>query len=132
MEHSVIADYSRSPDEWGDQDPLVFEMHIVKTLQGEYQLTNDYGPDEAPKIMMNSSWWIKYDPILPKPFIRCSLQALDNAFTWALNNNMKVILDLYAVPGSQNGNHQSGTIPEFSIHKLQTEAWACLICNQLL
>lgn len=134
MEHSVMADYSGSPDEWGDQDPSVFEMHIIKTLQGEYQLTNGYGPDEAPKIMMNHwstyivkddfrfmsqhglnavripvGWWIKYDPVPPKPFVGGSLQALDNAFTWALNNNMKVILDLHAVPGSQNGNHHSGT-----------------------
>lgn len=133
MEH-VMADYSGSPDEWGDQDPSIFEMHIVKTLQGEYQLTNGYGSDEAPKIMMNHwstyivkddfrfmsqhglnavripvGWWIKYDPVPPKPFVGGSLQALDNAFTWALNNNMKVILDLHAVPGSQNGNHHSGT-----------------------
>lgn len=52
MENYVVADYLGSPyDEWGDGDPSVFEMHIIKTLQGEYQLTNGYGPDEAPKIM---------------------------------------------------------------------------------
>ncbi|KAK6115464.1 hypothetical protein DH2020_035108 [Rehmannia glutinosa] len=133
-ENSVMADYSGSLDDWGDQDPSVFEMHIVKNLQGEYQLTNGYGPDEAPKILRNHwstyiveddfrfmsqnglnavripvGWWIIYDPVPPKPFVGGSLQALDNAFTWALNYNMKVILDLHAVPGSQNGNHHSGT-----------------------
>ncbi|KAI3465087.1 hypothetical protein Pfo_021750 [Paulownia fortunei] len=114
-ENSVMADYSGSPDDWGDQDPSVFEMHIVKTLQGEYQLTNGYGTDEAPKILRNHwstyiveddfrfmsqnglnavripvGWWIIYDPVPPKPFVG-------------------VILDLHAVPGSQNGNHHSGT-----------------------
>lgn len=51
-ENSVMADYSGNTDEWGDEDPSVFEMHIFKTIQGEYQLTNGYGPDAAPKIMM--------------------------------------------------------------------------------
>ncbi|KAL0305089.1 UNVERIFIED_CONTAM: putative glucan 1,3-beta-glucosidase A [Sesamum angustifolium] len=133
-EDYVMANYSGSPDEWGDQDPSVFEMHIVKTLQGEYQLTNGYGPDVAPEIMRNHwstyiteddfrfmfqnglnavripvGWWIIYDPVPPKPYVGGSLQALDNAFEWAFNYNMKVILDLHAVPGSQNGNHHSGT-----------------------
>ncbi|KAK4428497.1 Glucan 1,3-beta-glucosidase [Sesamum alatum] len=133
-ENSVMADYSGSPDDWGDQDPSIFEMHIVKTLQGEYQLTNGYGPDLAPEILRNHwstyimeedfrfmsqnglnavripvGWWIIYDPVPPKPFVGGSLQALDNAFEWASNYNMKVILDLHAVPGSQNGNHHSGT-----------------------
>ncbi|KAG8377368.1 hypothetical protein BUALT_Bualt08G0025800 [Buddleja alternifolia] len=134
-ENSVTADYSGSLDDWGNhQDPSLFEMHIVKTIQGEYQITNGYGPDEAPDIMrkhwstyiveddfrfmsqngLNAvripvGWWIKYDPTPPKPFVGGSLEALDNAFAWALNYNMKVILDLHAVPGSQNGNHHSGT-----------------------
>lgn len=68
MEHSVMADYSGSPDEWGDQDPSIFEMHIVKTLQGEYQLTNGYGPDEAPKIMMVLTY-IFSSPLLNKQII---------------------------------------------------------------
>lgn len=28
-------------------------------------------------------WWIAKDPDPPKPFVGGSLQALDNAFTWA-------------------------------------------------
>lgn len=47
-----MADYSGNPYEWDDQDPSVFEMHIVKTVQGEYQLSNGYSPDEASKILM--------------------------------------------------------------------------------
>lgn len=46
-----MADYSGNPDKWGDDDPSVFEMHIIKMLEGEYQLTNGYGPNEATKIM---------------------------------------------------------------------------------
>ncbi|KAK4390259.1 putative glucan 1,3-beta-glucosidase A [Sesamum angolense] len=109
-EDYVMANYSGSPDEWGDQDPSVFEMHIVKTLQGEYQLTNGYGPDVAPEIMRNHwstyiteddfrfmfqnglnavripvGWWIIYDPVPPKPYVGGSLQALDNAFEWAFS-----------------------------------------------
>jgi len=45
---SVIADYQGT--NWDDNDPSVFHMTIVNTLQGEYQLTNGYG-DRAPKVM---------------------------------------------------------------------------------
>ncbi|KAL8058421.1 hypothetical protein ABFX02_03G016900 [Erythranthe guttata] len=133
-ENSVTADYSGSSDKWENEDPSVFEMHIIKTVQGEYQLTNGYGLEEASKILRNHwstyiveddfefmsrnglnavripvGWWIAYGLVPPKPFVGGSLQSLDDAFEWALNHNMKVILDLHAVPGSQNGNHHSGT-----------------------
>ncbi|KAK2984209.1 hypothetical protein RJ640_006668 [Escallonia rubra] len=130
---SVTADDGGSSD-WGNQDPSVFTMHIVETLEGEYQVTNGYGPEKAPQIMRNHwstyiteddfrfmsenginavripvGWWIKYDPTPPKPFVGGSLKALDNAFRWAENHNIKVIVDLHAAPGSQNGFHHSGT-----------------------
>ncbi|GMN33683.1 hypothetical protein TIFTF001_004298 [Ficus carica] len=54
-------------------------------------------------------WWIAYDPNPPKPFIGGSLRALDNAFTWAQKYEMKVIVDLHAIQGSQNGWEHSGT-----------------------
>ncbi|KAL5078400.1 hypothetical protein RYX36_017384 [Vicia faba] len=54
-------------------------------------------------------WWIAQDTNPPKPFVGGSLAALDNAFTWAQNHGMKVIVDLHAVEGSQNGNEHSGT-----------------------
>ncbi|KAF5480817.1 hypothetical protein F2P56_001530 [Juglans regia] len=129
---SVTADYGGSG--WEDSNPSVFKMTIVRTLQGEYQVTNGYGPDRAPQIMkdhwntyiteedfsfMSSKglnavripvgWWIAQDPTPPKPFVGGSLEALDNAFTWAQKYGMKVIVDLHAVQGSQNGNDHSGT-----------------------
>ena len=36
------------------------------------------------------------------------MAALDNAFNWAQNHGMNVIIDLHAAEGSQNGNDHSG------------------------
>ncbi|XP_017700701.1 probable glucan 1,3-beta-glucosidase A isoform X1 [Phoenix dactylifera] len=129
----VTADYPESTS-WGDDDPSVFLMTIVATLQGEYQVTNGYGPEKAPQVMkehwssfiveddfsfisqngLNAvripvGWWIASDPNPPKPFVGGSLQALDNAFAWAGKYNIKVIVDLHAAPGSQNGNEHSAS-----------------------
>ncbi|TXG69142.1 hypothetical protein EZV62_004077 [Acer yangbiense] len=128
----LTADYTGSS--WDDSDPSVFKMSIVRTLQGEYQITNGYGPNRAPQVLRDHrnsyitdadfsflsshginavripvGWWIAKDPNPPKPFVGGSLQALDNAFTWAQKYGMKVIVDLHAVQGSQNGNEHSGT-----------------------
>lgn len=128
----ITADYEGSG--WEDSNPSVFKINIVNTPQGEYQITNGYGPDKAPQVMqdhwnthitdedfrfMSSNgltavripvgWWIALDPTPPKPFVGGSLKALDNAFTWAQKYGMKVIVDLHAVQGSQNGNDHSGT-----------------------
>ncbi|PON47823.1 Fascin [Trema orientale] len=54
-------------------------------------------------------WWIAYDPTPPKPLVGGSSQILDKAFTWAQKYGIKVIIDLHAVQGSQNGNDHSGT-----------------------
>ncbi|KAI6699616.1 hypothetical protein NL676_013940 [Syzygium grande] len=43
------------------------------------------------------------------PFVGGSLNALDNAFTWAEKHGMKVIVDLHAAPGSQNGAEHSAS-----------------------
>ncbi|PQM36022.1 putative glucan 1 3-beta-glucosidase A [Prunus yedoensis var. nudiflora] len=133
-ETQLTADYGGSG--WEDDNPSVFIMTILsdKTLRGEYQLTNGYGPDKAPQVLQDHwnsyiteddfrflssnglnavripvGWWIAKDPTPPKPFVGGSLQALDNAFTWAQNNGLKVIVDLHAVEGSQNGNDHSAT-----------------------
>ncbi|XP_027333412.1 probable glucan 1,3-beta-glucosidase A [Abrus precatorius] len=131
-ETSVTADYQGT--NWEASDPSVFHINIVRTLQGEYQLTNGYGPGKAPQVLRNHwntyiteddfrfmstnglnavripvGWWIAKDPNPPKPFVGGSLAALDNAFKWAQNHGMKVIVDLHAVEGSQNGNDHSGT-----------------------
>ncbi|PWA46151.1 actin cross-linking, Fascin, Glycoside hydrolase [Artemisia annua] len=70
-------------------------------------------------------WWTASDPTPPKPFVGGSLQYLDKAFLWAeyayvlfikhvfsrrkRKYNLKVILDLHAAPGSQNGFEHSAT-----------------------
>jgi len=40
--------------------------------------------------------------------VSVSQATLDNAFQWAKNHNLKVILDLHGAPGSQNGEDHSG------------------------
>nr|KJB18277.1 hypothetical protein B456_003G044000 [Gossypium raimondii] len=127
----VTADYAESS--WDDSDPSVFIMTIVNTLQGEFQITNGYGPDKAPQVMQDHwnsyiteedfnfmsanglsavripvGWWIAQDPTPPKPFVGGSSIALDNAFTWAEKYGMKVIIDLHAAKASQNGDEHSG------------------------
>ncbi|MBA0784554.1 hypothetical protein Gotri_026109, partial [Gossypium trilobum] len=116
-----------------DSDPSVFNIAIVNTLQGEYQITNGYGPVKAPQVMQAHwdsyitehdfkfisanglsavripvGWWIAQDPNPPKPFVGGSLKALDNAFTWAEKYGMKVIVDLHAAKASQNRFEHSG------------------------
>lgn len=133
----VTADFQGEPG-WNDGNAATFEMTIVTDtnfgIGGEYQLTNGLGPDQASQVMndhwnnfINESdfeflsskginavripvgWWIASDPNPPAPFVGGSLNALDNAFTWAENHNIVVIVDLHAVPGSQNGDDHSGT-----------------------
>ncbi|CAI9116347.1 OLC1v1017467C1 [Oldenlandia corymbosa var. corymbosa] len=132
-ENTVVATYGDTSD-WGDQNPSVFQMNIVRQITGEYQLTNAYGPVRASQVLQSHwntyiteddfkfmsdngltavripvGWWIRYDQSPPLPFVGGSLQALDNAFDWAEKYGMKVIVDLHAVPGSQNPDAHSGT-----------------------
>ncbi|GLT93839.1 hypothetical protein SLE2022_116130 [Rubroshorea leprosula] len=129
----VTADYQGSST-WGDDDPSVFVMKISTTLRGEFQVTNGYGIDKAPEIMrehwktfiveddfkfisengLNAvripvGWWIASDPTPPLPYVGGSLQALDNAFSWAEKYGVKIIIDLHAAPGSQNGWEHSSS-----------------------
>ncbi|EEF28294.1 conserved hypothetical protein [Ricinus communis] len=135
----VIANYDRYG--WEDDNPSVFRMNNLngqdnmQQLQGEYQITNGYGPIKAPIVMQSHwkawiteedfrfisksginavripvGWWIAFDPTPPKPFVGGSLQVLDKAFYWAGKYGMKVIVDLHAARGSQNGNDHSSTI----------------------
>ncbi|GMN33685.1 hypothetical protein TIFTF001_004296 [Ficus carica] len=129
----VTADYSGLG--WEDSSPSVFIMTSVRNkLHGEYQLTNGLGPDRARQVLQEHrntyiteedfrfissnglnavripvGWWIAFDPNPPKPFVGGSLPALDNAFSWAQKYGMKVIIDLHAAQGSQNGWEHSGT-----------------------
>ncbi|KAL2893905.1 putative glucan 1 3-beta-glucosidase A [Bienertia sinuspersici] len=129
----VTADYAGDGG-WGDDNPSVFVMTIITTLHGEYQVTNGYGPEKAPQVMKEHwstyiveddfrfisenginavripvGWWIAGDPTPPNPFVGGSLQALDNAFSWAQKYDIQVIIDLHAAPGSQNGFEHSAT-----------------------
>ncbi|PON65303.1 Fascin [Parasponia andersonii] len=125
----VTADYEGLS--WDDSDPSVFQMTIISRIRGEYQISNGYGPERASQdhrstyiteddfsfmssnglnaVRIPVGWWIALDPTPPKPFVGGSLQALDNAFHWAQNHGVKVIIDLHAVQGSQNGNEHSAT-----------------------
>ncbi|KAL4557638.1 hypothetical protein LXL04_035823 [Taraxacum kok-saghyz] len=132
-EDLVTADSHRDT-QWEDNDPSVFEMTIIERLRGEYQVTSGYGPLKAPKIMKDHwdtfitekdfsfiaasglngvripvGWWTTKDPTPPKPYVGGSLEVLDRAFLWAKKYNLKVILDLHAAPGSQNGFEHSST-----------------------
>ncbi|URD85025.1 Cellulase (glycosyl hydrolase family 5) [Musa troglodytarum] len=128
----VTADYRESTT-WGDDDPSVFLMTKVGMLQGEFQVTNGYGTEAAAvmtehwntfiteddfkfisgtelnAVRIPVGWWIASDPNPPSPFVGGSLGALDNAFTWADKYNLKVIIDLHAAPGSQNGYEHSAS-----------------------
>ncbi|GJV65207.1 probable glucan 1,3-beta-glucosidase A [Tanacetum coccineum] len=132
-ENLVTAD-SKGDGQWGNDDPSVFEMSIAQRFHGEFQVTNGHGPLKAPQLMKDHwetfivekdfkfiaesglnavripvGWWTASDPSPPKPFVGGSLQYLDKAFLWAKEYNLKVILDLHAAPGSQNGFEHSAT-----------------------
>ncbi|KAK6154189.1 hypothetical protein DH2020_013828 [Rehmannia glutinosa] len=131
--NQLTADYPGTPG-W-DNNAATFELIILSNnLHGDYQLANGYGHDKAEEILKNHinsfitvedfdflyrhgintvripvGWWIAYDPDPPPPFIRGSLEALDNAFTWAQTFGIKCIIDLHAAPGSQNGMEHSAS-----------------------
>ncbi|XP_057786570.1 probable glucan 1,3-beta-glucosidase A isoform X1 [Salvia miltiorrhiza] len=131
--NQLTADYPGTPG-W-DDNAATFELIIsANNLHGDYQFANGYGHEKAEEVYKRHrnnfitvedfnflyrhgintvripvGWWIAYDPIPPPPFIGGSLQALDNAFSWALEYNIKCIIDLHAAPGSQNGMEHSSS-----------------------
>lgn len=129
----LTADFEGEPG-WDGDNAATFEMTIVRTLQGEFQISNGYGPEKAAQVLnehrstfitendfvflakhgINAvrvavGWWIASDPKPPAPFVGGSLACLDKAFSWAHKHDIKVIIDLHAAPGSQNGDDHSGT-----------------------
>lgn len=46
----MVADCEGDSD-WRNDDPSVFVLDSVRQLDGEYQVTNGYGPLLAPKVM---------------------------------------------------------------------------------
>ncbi|ONI35051.1 hypothetical protein PRUPE_1G512300 [Prunus persica] len=133
-EDLVTADYAGSGSGWGNNDPSVFVISFSGKLEGEFQVTNGYGPKKAPQVMQEHwntfiveddfhfiktnglnavripvGWWIASDPTPPDPYVGGSLLALDKAFLWAQKYGLKVIIDLHAAPGSQNGFEHSAS-----------------------
>ncbi|KAJ0981431.1 hypothetical protein J5N97_009686 [Dioscorea zingiberensis] len=133
IENQLTADYYGVPG-W-DANAATFEMYLIENnLHGDYQLANGYGHNKAKEVLAkhrNSfvtyedfsflshhgintvripvGWWIVQDPNPPSPFVGGSLAALDRAFTWAQENDIKCIIDLHAAPGSQNGMEHSAS-----------------------
>ncbi|XP_021897444.1 probable glucan 1,3-beta-glucosidase A, partial [Carica papaya] len=131
--NQLTADYPGTPG-W-NENSATFEMTIVaNNLHGDYQLANGYGHNKAKDVLRrhrNSfitiedfkflyrhginavripvGWWIAFDPNPPAPFVGGALEALDNAFSWAQDYNIKCIIDLHAAPGSQNGMEHSAS-----------------------
>ncbi|CAK9320566.1 unnamed protein product [Citrullus colocynthis] len=130
--NQLTADYSGKPG-W-DDNAATFEMIVSNNLHGDYQLANGYGKEEARHVFQRHrsnfvtiedfkflyrhgintvripvGWWIAFDPDPPAPFIGGSLEALDNAFSWAQAYNLMCIIDLHAAPGSQNGMEHSAS-----------------------
>ncbi|XP_030499819.2 probable glucan 1,3-beta-glucosidase A [Cannabis sativa] len=129
----LTADFPGKPG-W-DSNAATFQMVIVSNnLHGDYQLANGYGHNEAKRVLKkhrNSfitiedfnflnrhgintvripvGWWIAYDPDPPAPYIGGTLEALDNAFSWAQSYDIRCIIDLHAAPGSQNGMEHSSS-----------------------
>ncbi|RZC64382.1 hypothetical protein C5167_008073 [Papaver somniferum] len=131
--NELRADYVGNPG-W-EKYPATFEMTFDgENMRGEYQLANGYGYEKAKQVLdehrgsyitqadfqflsrngINTvripvGWWIAQDPNPPAPYVGGSLAALDNAFKWAQEYNIKCIIDLHAVNGSQNGwDHSAG------------------------
>ncbi|KAG7973940.1 hypothetical protein I3843_06G021100 [Carya illinoinensis] len=129
----VTADFA-GKSKWKKNDPSVFEISNTGGLLGEFQVTNGHGPERAPQIMREHwntfiveddfkfiaenglngvripvGWWIASDPTPPYPYVGGSLEALDNAFSWAEKYGIKIVISIHSVPGSQNGWAHSST-----------------------
>jgi len=55
----VTADALKVNNSWGDDDPSVFVMTIAGGMQGEFQVTNGYGPTKAPQVMKVTKYKVK-------------------------------------------------------------------------
>jgi glucan 1,3-beta-glucosidase len=122
---------------------LVLEKWITPSLFKGLQATDEYtfceelGAEAASRlrhhrdsfIMAADFRWLKEQGIeairLPvgywllggeEPFVEAT-HYVDFAFEQATQNGLKVVLDLHAAPGSQNGNDHSGRAGEIDWHK---------------
>ncbi|KAK6116120.1 hypothetical protein DH2020_008389 [Rehmannia glutinosa] len=97
----VTADYIGS-DGWQDDPyhPSAFLLTINTNLHGEYQLTNGYGPELAPKVMKEhwDTFIVEEDFNFMK---KVGLNAVRLPVGWKYG--IKVILTLHFAPHSQSG-----------------------------
>ncbi|XP_048331318.1 probable glucan 1,3-beta-glucosidase A [Ziziphus jujuba] len=114
----VTADYpagNTTSTGWGVHDPSVFVFKIVGKMMGEFQVTNGYGPLKAPQVMREH--WKTF--IVENDFKFISENGLNTVRIPSLKSNhqkmikleygVKVIIDLHAAPGSQNGWEHSAS-----------------------
>ncbi|KAI3852309.1 hypothetical protein MKX03_018954 [Papaver bracteatum] len=132
--NELTAEYAGTPG-WDDSNAAIFKMTFDGgQFQGEYQLSNGYGPEKAKQVLTDHrnsyitredfqflsqngintvripvGWWITKDPNPPPPYVGGSLAVLDKAFAWAKETGIKCIIDLHAAPGSQNGKDHSSS-----------------------
>ncbi|KAI3879216.1 hypothetical protein MKW98_028783 [Papaver atlanticum] len=137
-ENELKADYPAGADPgWDDNNAAIFRMTFVSNMEGDYQLGNAYGREEAKRVIDNHrssfvtqqdfeflsaekintvripvGWWIKDDskPEGPEyPYVGGSSAYLQKALDWAQAYEIKFIIDLHAAQGSQNGMDHSGS-----------------------
>ncbi|GAU34391.1 hypothetical protein TSUD_217310 [Trifolium subterraneum] len=91
---------------WRDDDPTVFEMTIATRLQGDFQITNGYGSIKAAQVMKEhwSSFIVEDDF---KFIVSNGLNAV--RIPVGCKYGIKIIIDLHAAPGSQNGFQHSSS-----------------------
>eukprot|EP00897_Mesotaenium_endlicherianum_P007681 jgi/Mesen1/6941/ME000036S06267 len=118
---------------WTD-GPAVWRMSANADMAGEFQLTNGWGPQDASRIMERHwasfvteddfatlaangvnvvripvGWWIAHEDAPPAPWVGGGHRHLDNAFLWAGQHGVLVLVDLHAAPGCQNGWDNGGS-----------------------
>ncbi|KAI0498593.1 hypothetical protein KFK09_019483 [Dendrobium nobile] len=90
---------------WGDDDPSVFILKNLYQLQGEFQVTNGYGPKLSASVMKKH--WNSF--IVEDEFKFIFENGLNAVRIPVGKYNIKVIIDIHAMPNSQNGWEHSGT-----------------------
>ncbi|KAI3883374.1 hypothetical protein MKW92_039620 [Papaver armeniacum] len=137
-EDKLTADYPAGADPgWDDNNAAIFRMTFASNMEGDYQLGNAYGREEAKRVINNHrssfvtqqdfeflsakkintvripvGWWIKDDskPEGPDyPYVGGSSAYLQKALDWAQAYEIKCIIGLHAAQGSQNGMAHSGS-----------------------
>ena len=123
------VDPSAGSTDW-NISPNAFYLEQIGAVRGEYQLAKEGASTVLAKhretavtasdfkflagnginvVQIPVAYWITLGESAPAPHPKNELQYLDKAFGWAKEHNMRVYLNLYGAPGSQNGFESSGT-----------------------